>query len=213
MLARSGSRRRGLNRTVDVWGLGSFWGTACLQRRVTADGERGGQLSGTTSDASLRPVQGWTGNFDKGEADGSLPLPHSALAADDLGDTLMGHPQDPRHGGHRQAVPIGGADGASLASRLAWSLAKVLSRGRASGAWRCERAGLGPGTDISFESLEDGIVGRRADRRPALRGRFAGSGMEARCSWIVVASRGKACAPAWIPGRCWLGFTTRSQSR
>jgi AbrB family looped-hinge helix DNA binding protein len=43
-----------------------------------------------------------------------------------------------------------------------------------------ERAGLGPGADVSFESLEDGIVVRLAGRRPALRGRFAGSGMAAR---------------------------------
>ena len=43
-----------------------------------------------------------------------------------------------------------------------------------------ERAGLGPGADVSFEALDDGIVVRRADRRAALRGRFAGSGMAAR---------------------------------
>jgi antitoxin PrlF len=43
-----------------------------------------------------------------------------------------------------------------------------------------ERVGLGPGTDISFESLDDGIVVRRAEGRQALRGRFAGSGMAAR---------------------------------
>lgn len=43
-----------------------------------------------------------------------------------------------------------------------------------------ERAGLGPGADVSFEALDDGIVVRRADRRAVLRGRFAGSGMAAR---------------------------------
>lgn len=43
-----------------------------------------------------------------------------------------------------------------------------------------ERVGLGPGADVSFEPLEDGIVVRRADRRSAMRGRFAGSGMAAR---------------------------------
>lgn len=43
-----------------------------------------------------------------------------------------------------------------------------------------EQAGLGPGSDVSFEPLDDGIVVRRADRRSSLRGRFAGSGMAAR---------------------------------
>lgn len=43
-----------------------------------------------------------------------------------------------------------------------------------------ERAGLGPGSDVDFESVGDGIVVRRANRRPGLRGRFAGSGMAAR---------------------------------
>ena len=43
-----------------------------------------------------------------------------------------------------------------------------------------ERAGLGPGADVSFEPVDDGIVVRRANRRPALRGRFAESGMAAR---------------------------------
>lgn len=43
-----------------------------------------------------------------------------------------------------------------------------------------ERAGLGPGTDVSFDSVDDGIVVRRADRSPTLRGRFAKSGMTAR---------------------------------
>ncbi len=43
-----------------------------------------------------------------------------------------------------------------------------------------ERTGLGPGADVSFEPLEDGVVVRRADRRSTLRGKFSGSGMAAR---------------------------------
>ncbi|HWW67936.1 MAG TPA: AbrB/MazE/SpoVT family DNA-binding domain-containing protein [Solirubrobacterales bacterium] len=43
-----------------------------------------------------------------------------------------------------------------------------------------EQAGLGPGADVCFEPVDDGIVVRRAERRPALRGRFARSGMAAR---------------------------------
>jgi AbrB family looped-hinge helix DNA binding protein len=43
-----------------------------------------------------------------------------------------------------------------------------------------ERVGLGPGADVSFEPVDDGIVLRRADRHPSMRGRFAGSGMAAR---------------------------------
>jgi len=43
-----------------------------------------------------------------------------------------------------------------------------------------ERAGLGPGSDVSFEPVDDGIVVRRVDRQPSLRGRFAGSGLAAR---------------------------------
>lgn len=43
-----------------------------------------------------------------------------------------------------------------------------------------ERAGLGPGSDVAFEPVGDGIVVRRAKPRPTLRGRFAGSGMAAR---------------------------------
>jgi antitoxin PrlF len=43
-----------------------------------------------------------------------------------------------------------------------------------------ERAGLGPGSDVSFEPVEDGIVVRRAEGRPSLRGRFKGSGMATR---------------------------------
>jgi len=36
-----------------------------------------------------------------------------------LGDALVGHPQDARDGGHRQAVPIGGADGSIALGALA----------------------------------------------------------------------------------------------
>jgi AbrB family looped-hinge helix DNA binding protein len=43
-----------------------------------------------------------------------------------------------------------------------------------------ERAGLGPGADVSFEAMDDGIVVRRADRESAMQGRFAGSGMASR---------------------------------
>ena len=43
-----------------------------------------------------------------------------------------------------------------------------------------ERAGLGPGSNVSFEPVDDGIVVRRVDRQPSLRGRFAGSGLAAR---------------------------------
>jgi len=43
-----------------------------------------------------------------------------------------------------------------------------------------EQAGLGPGADVSFEPVDDGIVVRRADRLAKMRGRFAGSGMAAR---------------------------------
>lgn len=43
-----------------------------------------------------------------------------------------------------------------------------------------DRVGLGPGSDVSFEPLDDGVVVRRADRRAKLRGRFSGSGMASR---------------------------------
>jgi AbrB family looped-hinge helix DNA binding protein len=43
-----------------------------------------------------------------------------------------------------------------------------------------ERTGLGPGADVSFEALEDGIVVRRADRHSKLRGKFSDSGMAER---------------------------------
>jgi AbrB family looped-hinge helix DNA binding protein len=50
-----------------------------------------------------------------------------------------------------------------------------------------EQAGLGPGSDVSFEPVEDGVVVRRATPRPRLRGRFVGSGMAAR----LLEDRGK----------------------
>jgi len=43
-----------------------------------------------------------------------------------------------------------------------------------------ERANLGPGDDVAFEPVDEGIVIRRMGGRPALRGRFAKSGMAAR---------------------------------
>lgn len=43
-----------------------------------------------------------------------------------------------------------------------------------------EQVGLGPGADVSFEPVDDGIVVRRADRQAKMQGRFAGSGMAAR---------------------------------
>jgi AbrB family looped-hinge helix DNA binding protein len=43
-----------------------------------------------------------------------------------------------------------------------------------------EQAGLGPGADVDFEAVDDGIVVRRADRLSSLRGRFAKSGMASR---------------------------------
>jgi antitoxin PrlF len=43
-----------------------------------------------------------------------------------------------------------------------------------------ESLGLGPGTDVDFEQVEGGVVVRPAERRSALRGRFAGSGMAGR---------------------------------
>ena len=43
-----------------------------------------------------------------------------------------------------------------------------------------ERTGLGPGADVSFEALEDGIVVRRAGRHSKLRGKFSDSGMAER---------------------------------
>jgi antitoxin PrlF len=43
-----------------------------------------------------------------------------------------------------------------------------------------EEAGLGPGADVEFEAVEDGLVIRRAGRPASLRGRFAKSGMAAR---------------------------------
>jgi antitoxin PrlF len=43
-----------------------------------------------------------------------------------------------------------------------------------------EGAGLGPGADVDFEALDDGIMIRKAVRPPSLRGRFAKSGMASR---------------------------------
>lgn len=43
-----------------------------------------------------------------------------------------------------------------------------------------ERAGLGPGADVDFEAVGDGIVIRRANPPSSLRGRFSKSGMAAR---------------------------------
>lgn len=43
-----------------------------------------------------------------------------------------------------------------------------------------ERAGLGPGDDVAFEPVDDGVVVRRASKPASLRGRFARSGMAAR---------------------------------
>lgn len=43
-----------------------------------------------------------------------------------------------------------------------------------------EQAGLGPGADVDFEAVDDGVVIRRADRASSLRGRFAKSGMSSR---------------------------------
>jgi AbrB family looped-hinge helix DNA binding protein len=43
-----------------------------------------------------------------------------------------------------------------------------------------EQAGLGPGADVDFEAVGDGIVVRRADRPASLRGRFATSDMASR---------------------------------
>lgn len=50
-----------------------------------------------------------------------------------------------------------------------------------------ERAGLGPGADVSFEPVDDGVIVRRADERSALKGRYEGSGMAAR----LLADRGR----------------------
>ena len=43
-----------------------------------------------------------------------------------------------------------------------------------------EQAGLGPGADVDFEPIDDGIVIRPASPPSSLRGRFAKSGMAAR---------------------------------
>lgn len=43
-----------------------------------------------------------------------------------------------------------------------------------------EQAGLGPGADVDFEAVDDGIVIRKAARPSSLGGRFAKSGMASR---------------------------------
>jgi AbrB family looped-hinge helix DNA binding protein len=43
-----------------------------------------------------------------------------------------------------------------------------------------EQAGMGPGDDVAFEPVEDGVIVRRTTERAPLRGRFARSGMAAR---------------------------------
>ncbi len=50
-----------------------------------------------------------------------------------------------------------------------------------------EQIGIGPGDDVAFEPVDDGIVVRRAGGRASLSGRFAKSGMAAR----LLADRGK----------------------
>lgn len=43
-----------------------------------------------------------------------------------------------------------------------------------------EQIGIGPGDDVAFEAVDDGVVVRRVAGRASLRGRFAKSGMAAR---------------------------------
>jgi AbrB family looped-hinge helix DNA binding protein len=50
-----------------------------------------------------------------------------------------------------------------------------------------EQIGIGPGDDVAFEPIDDGIVVRRVSERASLRGRFAKSGMAAR----LLEDRGK----------------------
>lgn len=50
-----------------------------------------------------------------------------------------------------------------------------------------EQIGIGPGDDVAFEPVDEGIVVRRVSRRGSLRGRFAKSGMAAR----LLADRGE----------------------
>ena len=45
-----------------------------------------------------------------------------------------------------------------------------------------EQIGIGPGDDVAFEPVDDGIVVRRAGDHQPLRGRFAKSGMAGRLS-------------------------------
>jgi AbrB family looped-hinge helix DNA binding protein len=49
-----------------------------------------------------------------------------------------------------------------------------------------EQIGIGPGDDVAFEPVDNGVVVRRAGGRGSLRGRFAKSGMAAR----LLADRG-----------------------
>jgi AbrB family looped-hinge helix DNA binding protein len=50
-----------------------------------------------------------------------------------------------------------------------------------------QRIGIGPGDDVAFEPVDDGILVRRVGQRSPLRGRFAKSGMAAR----LIDDRGK----------------------
>jgi AbrB family looped-hinge helix DNA binding protein len=50
-----------------------------------------------------------------------------------------------------------------------------------------EQIGIGPGDDVAFEPVDDGILVRRVEQRSPLRGRFAKSGMAAR----LIDDRGK----------------------
>jgi bifunctional DNA-binding transcriptional regulator/antitoxin component of YhaV-PrlF toxin-antitoxin module len=43
-----------------------------------------------------------------------------------------------------------------------------------------ERTGLGPGDEVSFAEIDEGIVVRRVQPRQSLRGRYGGSGMASR---------------------------------
>lgn len=43
-----------------------------------------------------------------------------------------------------------------------------------------EQVGLGPGSEVDFEAVDDGIVVRRAASPSSLRGRFGKSGMASR---------------------------------
>jgi antitoxin PrlF len=43
-----------------------------------------------------------------------------------------------------------------------------------------EQAGLGPGADVDFEAVDDGVVIRKVAGSSSLRGRFSKSGMASR---------------------------------